>query len=146
MNTSDYAYVGFWKRALAMIIDTVILMLLIAPLLTLFYGRSYWSSDSTEIHGFLDVFLTIILPIIATIMFWIYRQATPGKMIVGARIVDVSTGSPPSNGQLVGRYFGYIISTLPFVLGFIWIGIDKRKRGFHDKLSGTAVVEKSKIE
>ena len=145
MNTSDYTYIGFWKRALAALIDTVLMMLLIAPFLTLFYGKSYWTSDSTEIKGFLDVFLTMILPIVVTIVFWIYKQATPGKMLFGARIVDVNTGLPPLNGKLLGRYFGYIVSALPLLLGFIWIGFDKRKQAFHDKLSGTAVVKKVKI-
>jgi uncharacterized RDD family membrane protein YckC len=34
----------------------------------------------------------------------------------------------------------YYVSTLPFLIGFIWVGIDQRKRGFHDMLAGTVVV------
>jgi uncharacterized RDD family membrane protein YckC len=29
---------------------------------------------------------------------------------------------------------------LPLFIGFIWIGIDRRKQGFHDKIAGTLVV------
>ena len=74
------------------------------------------------------------------IAFWHYRSATPGKMVIHARIVDARTGEPPSVGQLIGRYLGYFVSTLPFFLGLIWVGIDARKQGWHDKLARTVVI------
>jgi uncharacterized RDD family membrane protein YckC len=61
-------------------------------------------------------------------------------MAIGARIVDAATGGKPTTGQLIGRYLAYYVSTLPFLIGFIWVGIDQRKRGFHDMLAGTVVV------
>ena len=69
-----------------------------------------------------------------------YRQATPGKMAIGAKIVDAKTGGNASTGQLIGRYFAYYVSILPLMLGIIWVGIDPKKQGFHDKLAGTMVV------
>ena len=33
----------------------------------------------------------------------------------------------------------YFVSTIVF-LGLIWVGIDSRKQGWHDKLAGTVVV------
>ncbi|NNC54671.1 MAG: RDD family protein, partial [Pseudomonadales bacterium] len=29
----------------------------------------------------------------------------------------------------------------PLLLGLIWVGIDKRKQGWHDKLAGTLVIK-----
>jgi len=29
---------------------------------------------------------------------------------------------------------------IPFFLGILWVGIDARKQGWHDKLAGTVVV------
>jgi uncharacterized RDD family membrane protein YckC len=86
--------------------------------------------------------LLSIFPVIATIVFWHYKSATPGKMVISARIVDVKTGDRPSTGQLIGRYFAYFLSSLPVGLGFFWIGWDKQKQGWHDKLAGTAVVRR----
>jgi uncharacterized RDD family membrane protein YckC len=74
------------------------------------------------------------------VLFWIYRQATPGKMAISARIVDAKTGQAPSTRQLVIRYLGYFVSTIPFGLGLMWVGFDPRKQGWHDKLAGTVVV------
>jgi uncharacterized RDD family membrane protein YckC len=81
-----------------------------------------------------------VLPAVAVVLFWIYRQATPGKMAIGARIVDAQTGRRPTNGQLIGRYFAYIVSTIPLLFGFIWVAFDSRKQAVHDMLAGTVVV------
>ena len=87
-----------------------------------------------------EFLITWILPAIAVIVFWRYRSATPGKMVIGARIVDAKTGEPPSLAQLVGRYLAYFVSTTPFCLGLIWVGFDRRKQGWHDKLASTVVI------
>jgi uncharacterized RDD family membrane protein YckC len=61
-------------------------------------------------------------------------------MVTGLTIVDAKTGDKPSTGQFIGRYFGYYVSTIPLLLGLIWVGIDRRKQGWHDKLAGTVVI------
>jgi len=83
---------------------------------------------------------------VAVIIFWIYKSATPGKIATRLTIVDAKTGNKPSTRQFVIRYLGYYVSTLPLLLGFIWVGIDKRKQGFHDKLAGTVVLRSTKTE
>ena len=80
------------------------------------------------------------LPAIAIVLFWIYRQATPGKIAIAARIVDAETGGKPSTRQLVIRYLGYYVSMLPLLAGIVWVAFDPRKQGWHDKLAGTVVV------
>ncbi len=75
-------------------------------------------------------------------LFWKYRQATPGKMVLGLKIVDAKTLGALGIGQMLGRYFAYLVSAIPVYLGFLWIGWDARKQGWHDKLSGTLVIRK----
>jgi len=86
--------------------------------------------------------ITTVFPILVTLVFWKYRQATPGKMLLGLKIVDANTLGALSTGQLFGRYFSYIVSAIPIYFGFFWIGWDARKQGWHDKLSGTLVIRK----
>jgi len=81
-----------------------------------------------------------VLPAIAVIIFWMTKQATLGKMAISAIIVDADSGKAPGTGQLIGRYFAYYLSIIPFGLPFLWIAFDKRKRGWHDKAAGTVVV------
>ncbi len=143
MNEQEYA--GFWIRTGAVIIDTILVLIIILPTLTVIYGKDYWVSDSF-IQGFWDMMFNFILPAIAVIFFWIYKSATPGKMATKLTIVDAKTGGKPSTGQFIGRYLGYYVSMIPFFLGFIWVGIDKRKQGWHDKLAGTVVIRSNQSE
>jgi uncharacterized RDD family membrane protein YckC len=143
MNEQEYA--GFWIRTGAVIIDTILVLIIILPVLTAIYGKDYWVSQSF-IQGFWDVIFNFILPAIAVIFFWIYKSATPGKMATKLTIVDAKTGGKPSTGQFIGRYLGYYVSMIPFFLGFIWVGIDKRKQGWHDKLASTVVIRSGQSE
>lgn len=141
----DLEYAGFWIRVGAALIDTVLMMIIIIPLLSFIYGKEYWISDSL-LFGFWDLMFGYILPAIAVILFWIYKSATPGKMALRLRIVDAATGQSVSAGRLIGRYLGYYVSTIPLFLGLIWVGIDKRKQGWHDKIVGTVVVRSRQKE
>ncbi len=92
------------------------------------------------LQGPADFLINWLLPAIAVVVFWIYRQATPGKIAIGARIVDADTGGKPSTRQLIVRYLGYYVSMLPLMAGIVWVAFDPRKQGWHDKLAGTVVV------
>lgn len=139
---SELAYAGFWRRVWAALIDAVLVGLIVYPIMLAVYGREYFTSTSF-LHGPLDFLFSWVIPAIATLLFWIYRQATPGKMVIGARIVDAVSGDKPSTGQFVGRYFAYFLSTVALLLGFLWVAIDRRKQGWHDKLAGTVVVRRA---
>lgn len=139
MKNDELEYVGFWPRVGASLVDTILLGIIIYPLLTAFYGESYWTSEEF-VKGPLDFLLSWVFPAIAVIMFWVAKQATPGKMAVAAKIVDAKTGNAASTGQLIGRYLAYYLSMIPLFLGFIWVAFDERKQGWHDKLAGTVVV------
>jgi uncharacterized RDD family membrane protein YckC len=137
MQNQEYA--GFWIRVAAALIDTVVFVLVFSIPLTLIYGSDYWTSDEM-VSGFWDILLTYIAPIIITVWFWVKYLGTPGKMALRLRVVDANTGKAISSPKAVGRYLGYYVSAIPLLLGFIWVGIDKKKQGFHDKLAGTVVV------
>ncbi len=139
MPSNDLEYVGFWLRVWASVIDTVLIAALMYPLLTLVFGTAYW--DGTQwVQGPLDFLLSWVLPAVAVVVFWVTKQATPGKMLIKARIVDAATGQNASTGQLIGRYLGYYVATIPLGLGLLWVAFDARKQGWHDKLAGTVVV------
>ena len=139
MQDQELEYVGFWPRVGASLIDTVLLLIILIPIIHMVYGPSYWASDSF-IQGPIDFLINYVLPAIAVIAFWVARQATPGKMAIGAKIVDSKTGRSASTGQLVGRYLGYYVSSIPLLLGLICVAFDDKKQGWHDKLAGTVVV------
>ena len=67
-------------------------------------------------------------------------------MLIRAKIVDAETGGPITRRQAVVRYLGYYVSLFGLGLGFFWVGWDRRKQGWHDKLAGTVVVRSRRSE
>ena len=137
MENQEYA--GFWIRVAASLIDTVLFVIVFAIPLTLIYGMDYWNPQR-QVQGMWDILIQYIAPIVITVWFWTKYLGTPGKMVLRLRVLDAHTGEAISTPKAIGRYLGYYVSALPILLGFFWVGIDKKKQGFHDKLAGTVVV------
>ena len=146
-----FEYVGFWPRVCATLIDTVLAALVLAPLVAwltpsdsvLLYGGDWSRIDAwpqADAGGLRSFLLSYALPAAIVVLFWLTRQATPGKMAIGARVVDARTGGRLSTGQAIGRYLGYFVSVFPLSLGLLWVAFDARKQGWHDKLAGTVVI------
>lgn len=138
-------YAGFWRRLLATIIDSLLLMPVLAVLLQLVYGGAYWRWAAShggmfEMYGPADLLINYLLPLVLTVFFWVRLRGSPGKLLLGCRVVDARSGGTLGVGQAVLRWFAYIASTLPLCLGFVWIAWDARKQGFHDKIAGSVVV------
>lgn len=71
------------------------------------------------------------------VCWWLWGQ-TPGKWLLGLRVVALG-GGKVRLGQSAIRFVGYLLSALPFYLGFLWV-LGPERRGFHDRLAGTEVV------
>lgn len=137
---ANVQYAGFWARVLAYIVDVVIMVFIFIPIVYFMYGADYFMSEDPSSHAGIELISSLAF-LVLVVWMWSKFGATPGKMLVGAKIVDVETNGPASVGKLVLRYFGYILSSIPLMLGFFWIGWDAKKQGWHDKLSGTAVIK-----
>lgn len=131
-------YGGFWIRVCAQLIDLVIMLIVFYVPLSFIYGEEYWMGDRF-IYGFWDLIVGYVVPIAATIWFWLRFFGTPGKMIFRLRIIDAETSKRMSTSQAIGRYFAYIPAMVPLGLGLIWVGIDRKKQGWHDRLARTVV-------
>jgi len=76
--------------------------------------------------------------------FWQKTGQTPGMKMMGIKVVRDRDGGPVTWGAALLRLLGYYVSGAVFYIGYIWIFIDKRKRGWHDLIAGTIVVEAPK--
>lgn len=141
MKDTSMEYAGFWVRFAASLIDTVLLLLLVTPLMHWVYGEVYWSSDDFLLGGW-DLVLNWICPLIATVAFWVYRSATPGKMALKLEVLDADTGHRLTFSKSIIRYLAYYVSAIPLCLGFIWIAFNGKKQGWHDLIANTVVVRK----
>lgn len=140
MANDNWVPAGFWRRFLALLVDSVLAGLVLFPILSMLGVND----DITKINqaGLGSTAVWNLPFIVVAALFVYYRQATPGKMLLGLEVRDARTLEKPSMGQALGRQFAYIVSFVPFCLGFLWIAFDDRKQGWHDKLASTVVVKR----
>ena len=150
-------YAGFWRRFLALLIDSLVLsiglstvffVLGIFMVLTLGVGAIGSDETVTDIAVVINIMLSFIGFIIAFIVQWLYfaimesssKQATLGKMAIGIKVTDLD-GNRISFGRATGRYFAKILSAMIFYIGFFMAGWTKEKQALHDMIAGTLVVK-----
>jgi uncharacterized RDD family membrane protein YckC len=135
-TTATYAPSNKNKRFVAFIIDGLIAGVFTKVLET-FVTRGF---------NFNPTAASLFTYALVIVFYWVgltlLMGATPGKKIMGLRIVRVDHSLDVGIGQLLFREsMGRIISTLPFCLGYVWISWDKERKTFHDMLSKTRVVD-----
>jgi uncharacterized RDD family membrane protein YckC len=84
--------------------------------------------------GFL--FLLLYFP-----YFWQRSGQTPGMKMMGIKVVRDSDGGPIGWGSAILRLIGYWVSAMVFYIGYIWIFVDKRRRGWYDLIASTVVIK-----
>lgn len=87
-----------------------------------------------------DFILQTSLLVLYFAIAWKYCRPTPGKRLFRLGIVDSTTFAEASLKQVIVRFIGYIISSIPLGLGFIWVLFSKRKQGWHDIMAHTVVI------
>lgn len=135
----SYVYAGFWIRAAAALIDTVLMMVFLIPIVFILMTTGLMETGD-EASNLIENLLSFVFMPIVVMLFWRYRSATPGKMLFKLVVIDAKSGGRLAVGQMIVRYIGYYIGLIPLGLGYIWVGIDKKKQGFHDIIAGTLVV------
>src|SRR5437667_10186605 len=115
-------YVSFWQRLLAFLIDWMLVFVVYGPLVVMAFGTEYFS---LEVPRYWDAATGLVIAA-GTLLFWRYQGATPGKIAIGARVVDAETGGRPTTGRLAMRFLGYLVGALPLYLGFVSIAFDRR--------------------
>jgi uncharacterized RDD family membrane protein YckC len=77
-----------------------------------------------------------------TLLWWRFG-ATLGQRALGIQIRRVTDGSRMGFWRSAMRFAGYLVSSWAFYLGFVWVGIDGRKQGWHDKIAGTVAIRRT---
>jgi hypothetical protein len=72
-------------------------------------------------------------------------QATPGKRLVGAKIVRASDGGRVGVLRAACRHITCFLSWIPFGLLWIMVGVTREKTGLHDVICGTRVVFRTDV-
>jgi len=133
------------------IVTSVLLMIIMIPLFSSLWGIAITSDG--EISGVdtgamaASVGLLILGGLVISVFgllyfpfFWTRGGATPGMKVAGIRVVNDRDGSPIGWGTALLRLVGWWVSAAVFYIGFAWILVDSRRRGWHDLIAGTCVI------
>ena len=146
-------YGGFWRRFVALVIDSLILYIVTAPL-SLMFNVPMWAlmrgdqPTTSELAALMGSMMG--LAALSSLIHWLYfalmesspRQATLGKMALNLRVTDPH-GRRISFARATGRFFAKILSGLIFLIGYLMAAFTERKRALHDIIAGTLVIKAS---
>ena len=145
-DLNSVIYVGFWKRVLASLIDSLVMLI------------PYIIMEATVPYILIDIIMEATVsgkdypflnPLIQILFRWAYTaglqssywQATVGKKVLGIIVVD-EYGDRLTLKRATGRFFAEILSALLLCIGYMMVGWTKHKQGLHDKIAKTFVIKK----
>ena len=147
--SAGMAYAGFWRRFVASIIDTIILML-VSGVISALLGAPMMLGESDPAEGMKPMLhIQVIIWIISLLLTWLYfallesssSRASVGKMALGIVVVDLE-GNPLSFARASGRTWGKWVSYIIILIGYIMAAFTERKQALHDIMAGCLVVRK----
>ena len=134
-------YAGFAKRAIAFIIDGILLYLLFLFLISM----PKILISSLKIQKNIDIIIFLSFPWLwffyFSLMESFFKQGTLGKMTVGAIVVNLE-GDRISFSRAMGRNIAKIFSFLTLGIGFIMASFTSKKQALHDIIAGCIVIKK----
>jgi len=155
-------YRGAFSRLVALVADLVVLGIIVF-ILGYVFGTETTVRDTDQTIKILPNWASLLVLSVYLLGFWAWRGQTPGKMLMGAKIVKTD-GSPMGFGTIFLRYIAFVASlaavaypyayaanilndtartAIAIIIGlllFIVIAFNRRKRGLHDMVAGTVVV------
>ncbi|MBN1510452.1 MAG: protein kinase [Phycisphaerae bacterium] len=108
-------YAGFWIRVLAALIDGVVV------------------GGAGSVLGPFGLLIGFVYePVLLT--YW--EGQTIGKRVCGIRVIS-NDGRYCGLGQAIVRSLAEYLSAVVALLGYLWVAVDDKKRGWHDHIAGT---------
>jgi uncharacterized RDD family membrane protein YckC len=143
------AFAGFWLRAVAYLLDTVLISLVFG-LIASFYPTTFIKfpdASSTSLTSLPQ--LTPIAFAITITATWFYYtmfeasawQATPGKRVLRLYVSGLN-GQRMTFARAAARNLAKIISSLTFLVGYLIAGFTEKKQALHDILASCLVLRR----
>ena len=155
-----YPYAGFWKRAIAFLLDSIILSIpssflggwmVFSQIKNLVSLSTNSEPNPDMLASFFSLYAaTFALQGFVLLFSWLYHaimessktQATLGKMVMGIKVVN-ENGKRISFARATGRFFAKWISAMTLYVGFFMAGATRRKQALHDIIATTYIVDKN---
>lgn len=125
-----------WRRLVASFVDGLILVFVTLLLMAL--ARVDWMNP-TPTQNLLFNWLPSWAYYVA---FTALYGATPGKMLLGIRVVKTDGRPVDWLTALMREVVGKTLSTLPLALGYLWAFFHPKRQAWHDLIADTLVVHR----
>ena len=140
-------HASVWTRVTANALDVIIFGVPMLLLSNVVFGPELIGDEGISAEGFYNMgsLLQAVSLTFITILLWVnWDGRTPGKKVLGLRIVTYPEYRRLSYATAAVRAFLTFTGTLTIGIGYLlmalMIGRREDKRGYHDLLAGTCVI------
>jgi uncharacterized RDD family membrane protein YckC len=134
-------YAGFWWRALAFILDWIVLTV-IDGIVAFAAGIDAWLHNAFAYRSTIGFYTFVIGLLYFPLMESSRLRATLGKLACGLVVVD-EDGRQLGFSRAFGRNLGKVVSAAILMIGFLMAGWTQRKQALHDMMAGCLVLKKT---
>lgn len=144
-------YAGFWLRAIAYLVDSIILGIVVSiTILGPLIRHAGLSLDNPWVIFTNTNRQVVAINLLMIMVSWLYWallessrwQATLGKKLLGLYVTDLQ-GKPITFARASGRYFGKLISSFTLLIGYFMAGFTEKKQALHDMLASCLVLKRT---
>jgi uncharacterized RDD family membrane protein YckC len=139
----DLDLAGVGQRLASYLVDGVVLSIIYIALMFLFgvpiEGEAIAGGDFST--TFYAVYILMAAIGIGYFTYFFGKGQTPGMKLVEIKLVRADGVEPIGYKKGFFRWVGMEISGMALLFGYVWILIDKKRQGWHDKIAGTYVVK-----
>lgn len=145
--TAEARAAGFWIRVLAVLIDTVVVLVAQAALYAV-GSMVFGNRSSMVIRVAAQAFGAMLVAVYPVFFHWRWGQ-TLGKMAVDIRVVTcrptattpgwLADGGSLTVGCAVVRQLASALSAVILGIGYLMVGLRRDRRALHDLIAGTRV-------
>lgn len=151
-SSETAVYAGFWVRLAAYTIDHAVLLvplfivrLMLSGVLSIFEG-TFLTGKILFQYTLTDIIL-YLFQVLYFIACTYMTGTTLGKKLLNLRVISTNEDEKLSLTDVFYREtIGRFLCGLSMSIGYILVGLDSQKRGFHDMLSDTRVIYAKKIK
>jgi uncharacterized RDD family membrane protein YckC len=142
-------YAGFWLRAVAFAVDTILLSVVLGSLASAYPDKFMVLPMPNDTSILALPHLTGLGFGVMFVVMWAYYaffessqwQATPGKRVLRLYVTDTE-GRRITFWRASLRYFCRKISEITFLVGYFIAGFTEKKQALHDILANTLVMRR----
>ncbi len=132
---------GLLRRLAAIVYDTLLVIPLIMVVVAITLAVQRWMGTPQEalVAGWIVQTITVLCVVGFFAGFWLKNGQTLGMQAWRIKLQPIP-GNELTFGRAVTRCGSALLSACCLGLGYLWCLVDRKKRTWHDYLSGTELV------